>query len=306
MNKKVTLYILCTAFLFGTMEVVLKIAGSEMDSLQLTFLRFIFGGIFLIPFAIKERSKISNKLMPGDYLWTLFLGILCIPFSMLFFQLGIMRSNASTAAVLMSISPLFTAVLAYFILKDQISKGKILALLLGLVGIVFMIKPWDMQEGNTPAGAALMLLAAVVFSLYTVTGKIRLEKIGLITQTCLSFILGSMVLLLLMLGLGRPVMEGVLENIWMVLYISVFVTGVGYYSYFMAIKHSDATTASIVFFIKPAVAPVFAVVILHDVLLWNTYLGIFLVLLASFVSLTTGLKWKKARVNIEKINIKKN
>ena len=39
--KKVGLLILLTAFLFGTMEVALKIAGNGLDSFQLTFLRFI-------------------------------------------------------------------------------------------------------------------------------------------------------------------------------------------------------------------------------------------------------------------------
>ena len=34
--KKVYFFVVLTAFLFGTMEVALKLAGSEMDSFQLT------------------------------------------------------------------------------------------------------------------------------------------------------------------------------------------------------------------------------------------------------------------------------
>lgn len=215
----------------------------------------------------------------------LFLGTLCIPLSMLFFQLGIMRSNASTAAVLMSVNPLFTTFFAYFILKEKMSKNKALGLLVGLVGILFMIKPWDVQEGNTISGALLMILAAALFGLYSVFGKVHLERIGLITQTSISFISGSLILLIVMVFMGRPVLEGVLENILIVLYISVFVTGLGYYFYFMAIKNADATTASMAFFIKPAIAPVFAVFILKDVLLWNTFVGVALILIASFISL---------------------
>jgi drug/metabolite transporter (DMT)-like permease len=288
MKKKVILYIVLTAFLFGTMEVALKIAGSEMDSFQLTFLRFMIGGIFLIPFAFKENKKNKISLNSKDYLWILLLGILCIPLSMLFFQLGIMKSNASTAAVLMSVNPLFTMVFAYVILKDKLSKSKIFGLLIGLIGIIFMIRPWDIQAGNTVIGAVLMMLAAAIFGLYSVLGKIRIEKIGIITQTCLSFIFGSMVLLVIMIFMGRPVLQGISENLVMVLYISVFVTGFGYYFYFMAIKDSDATTASMAFFIKPAIAPTFAVLILKDVLIWNTYLGIFLILTASLINLMSG------------------
>lgn len=285
MKKRVIIYIFLTAFLFGTMEVALKIAGSDMDSFQLTFLRFMLGGIFLIPFAVNENKQKKSRLELKDFIWILFLGILCIPLSMLFFQLGIMRSNASTAAVLMSVNPLFTTFFAYIILKEKMSKNKVAGLLIGLSGMVFMIKPWDMQEGNTIAGAGLMILAAAIFGLYSVFGKINLERIGLVTQTSLSFIMGSLVLLIIMIFMGRPVFDGVKEHIFMVLYISIFVTGFGYYFYFMAIKNADATTASMAFFIKPAIAPILAVLILKDIILWNTYIGIALILAASFISL---------------------
>jgi len=285
MKKIVILYIILTAFLFGTMEVALKIAGSEMDSFQLTFLRFIIGGIFLMPFAFGEMNKNKIRLSFSDLRWTLLLGILCIPLSMLFFQLGIMKSNASTAAVLMSVNPFFTSIFAYFILKEKLSRAKVTGILIGLVGIFFMIRPWDIQAGNTWTGAGLMILAAAIFGLYSVAGKIRIERIGIITQTSLSFIMGSIVLLVIMLFMHRPIFQGVVENIWIVMYISIFVTGFGYYFYFMAIKNSNATTASIAFFIKPAIAPAFAVFVLKDVLVWSTYLGIGLILLASFVSL---------------------
>ena len=288
MKKKVLIYIFLTAFLFGTMEVALKIAGSEMDSFQLTFLRFMIGGIFLIPFAVKENKKNKMRLHYKDLTWVLLLGILCIPLSMLFFQLGIMISNASTAAVLMSVNPFFTIIFSYFILKEKLSKSKVEGLLIGLIGIIFMIRPWDIQEGNTFTGVVLMMLATAFFGLYSVAGKIKIDKIGIITQTCLSFIAGSLVLLVIMIFMGRPILTGILDNLIMVLYISIFVTGFGYYFYFMAIKNSDASTASMAFFIKPAIAPIFAVLILKDVLLWNTYLGIVLILAASFITLMSG------------------
>jgi len=285
MKKIVILYIVLTAFLFGTMEVALKIAGSEMDSFQLTFLRFIIGGIFLMPFAFGEMNRNKNRLSFSDLRWALLLGVLCIPLSMLFFQLGIMKSNASTAAVLMSVNPFFTSIFAYLILKEKLSKAKVTGILIGLAGIFFMIRPWDIQAGNTWTGAGLMILAAAIFGLYSVAGKIRIERIGIITQTSLSFVMGSLVLLVIMLFMHRPIFQGVAENIWIVMYISIFVTGFGYYFYFMAIKNSNATTASVAFFIKPAIAPAFAVFVLKDVLVWSTYVGIGLILLASFVSL---------------------
>ena len=59
------------------------------------------------------------------------------------------------------------------------------------------------------------------------------------------------------------------------------VTGVGYLFYFIGVRYSDATTGSLTFFIKPAIAPVLAVLILHETVYWNTVIGILLLLAAS-------------------------
>jgi drug/metabolite transporter (DMT)-like permease len=72
----------------------------------------------------------------------------------------------------------------------------------------------------------------------------------------------------------------------LVLYVGFFVTGLGYLFYFLAMRGSNATTASVAFFIKPVIAPIMAAVILHEAILWNTYLGIGLILIASYVQMT--------------------
>lgn len=295
--KKVAIYIFIAAFLFGTMEVSLKLAGNELDPFQLTFLRFMVGGLLLLPFAIREIKSNKTVITVKDYSYLLLLGIVCIPLSMLLFQLGVMRANASTASILICVNPLFTMVFAHFMTSDdKMNRNKAIAFGIGLVGILFMVSPWNLQSGNSGLGLVLVILGAIFFGLYTVMGKISVQKLGLFAQTSISFILGSLALLTILLFMGRPVVAGVFDNIWMVLYLSVFVTGLGYLFYFLAIKDSDATTGSIVFFVKPAIAPIMAVIILGDVITWNGYLGIALILLASYISIR-----EKRRVKHEEL-----
>ena len=204
---------------------------------------------------------------------------------MMFFQLGVSNSNASTASVLISINPLFTMVFAHFFTSEKLNRHKFIVLGFGLLGIIFMIRPWDVQEGNTVIGIVYMLLAAIFFGAYTIAGKVSAQKLGIMAQTSISFILGSFVLLIMMLIMGKPVVAGVADNLPLVIYISLFVTGLGYFSYFMAIKCSDAATGSLAFFLKPAIAPVMAVIFLHETILWNTYLGIGLILVGSYLNI---------------------
>jgi len=283
--KKVMAYICLAAFLFGTMEVALKTAGDSLDSIQLTFLRFLIGGIILFPVGIRKRQQGGMKLTKSDHGWMTLVGIVGVPVSMLCFQLGVERCNAATAASLICLNPLFTMLIAHFFTDEKMTALKSFAFLIGLVSAVLLIRPWDMQSGNTLAGIVLMMAASVTFAAYTVMGKRTVARMGTFFQTGYGFIAGSLVLLVVLLVSDRPVFEGVLDNFRIVMYCGIFVTGLGYMFFFLAIRHSDASTGAVAFFIKPAIAPVLAIIFLHEKIFWNTVAGVLLLMAASFISL---------------------
>ena len=285
--KKVYAYVLATAFLFGTMEVALKMAGDQLDAFQLTFARFLLGGILLLPPALVELRRTRIHLDARDWGRIVLLGIICIPISMVLFQLGIEKSNAATAAVLFSVNPLFTMVLAHFFAGEAMTRRNAAAFALALLGILAMMRPWAIQEGTTFEGMAISLLAALFFSIYTILGKRGIQKLGPFIQNSFSFLAGCAVLLPILLLTGRPVFGGLGAEWELVLYTGVFVTGLGYICYFQAIRKSNATTGSVAFFIKPVIAPIFAVLILGESILWSMVLGIALILSASFLQMNT-------------------
>jgi len=286
------LLIAAAAIIFSTMEVALKLVGSSLDPLQITFLRFFIGAIILLPFAIHEyRSKPKGFMTKKLWLSMLLLGAINGPFCMVLFQMGVDNSNASTAAVVFCSNPVFTMIVAHIMTEDEkANRRKVFALMLGLVGLFFMIRPWDIQAGNTMAGVLFSLAAAASFGLYSVVGGKTIKRVGAFTQTASSFFFGSIILLLIMLPLGRPVLTGVADNIGLVLYVSAVVTGCGYLLYFMAMKRSNATTASIIFFLKPVIAPVFAVILLQEAITFNMYIGIALIVAASYILIFRSAK----------------
>lgn len=285
MKKTVVLYIILAATIFATMEVALKLGGKGLDSFQLTFLRFLIGGLVLAPPAFFECSKSGYRLNMRDIGWMTVLGIVGIPVSMFAFQIGVLHCNASTAAPLFCTNPLYAMLIAHCFTSDKMDRRKWIAFALGIAAAVFMIRPWDVQEGNTVFGMAVMFFAAVTFAAYSVMGKRSIGRIGTFTQTSVSFIAGSLVLLVVMLVSGHPVLAGAGAELGIVLYCGIIVTGLGYLFYFLAIKSSNASTGSITFFIKPAIAPVFAVLILHETVYWNTVIGIILLITASVITI---------------------
>lgn len=284
--KKLILFILISTTVFSTMEVVLKIASNQLDAFQLTLIRFFIGGMFLFPFALLEIKKYHTVITKKDLLHMLAMGVVCICVSMVFFQLGVENAKASTAAVIFCINPMFTLFFVHFMTDEKLNRIKVVALTFGLLGIVFMINPLNMEPGNTPTGIIYTIAAALTFGLYSAMGRTSIRRLRGLTQTSISFLLGSAAMVPVLLIMDRPILGGVTaENIWMVLYISIMITGIGYLFYFLAMEASDAATASIVFFIKPALAPIIAVIVLHEAVGLNGIIGILLIFIGSYINL---------------------
>jgi drug/metabolite transporter (DMT)-like permease len=283
-DNRVRVFIFMSALIFATMEVALKVAGSALDPFQATFLRFAGGGLTLLPNGIWELRANNVRLTARTLAYILLLGVVCVPVSMTLFQIGVMNLNASTAAVLFCSNPAFTMLFAHFLNEnDKMNRVKAGALALALAGALMMVRPWDIQPGNTLAGAAQTLASALTFSLYTALSARTLNKVGAFAQTSLAFILGSLAMIPPLAAAGRPVFTAAAEDIPLLLYISVIVTGGGYLLYFLAIKHSNATTGSIIFFLKPVMAPMIAAAALSEPVTWNMCAGVAFTLAASYL-----------------------
>lgn len=279
MPKKSILYIIITALCFGTMEVALKIGGSTFTALQMNFLRFLIGGLLLLPLALKELKRRQITLTAVDWGYMTLLGVLGISFSMSFFQIGVMYLNANTAAIIISCNPIFTMLFAHFLVRDRFTVNKAIVLCICLVGLMFVANPFHLAEGNTPKGFLYMLVAMISFALYSSLGNIRAQRLGGAIQTCIPFLIASVFNLLILIMLKEPVFSGItLRSCPVLLYIGFIVTGLGYFTYLGAIEMVGPSSASISFFLKPVVAVATASLILHEAITWNIVLGIAIIL----------------------------
>lgn len=295
-NKKSIIFILITALCFGSMEISLKLGGNDLSALQLTFLRFLIGGLVLLPFAVFDAKKKQIKLTRGDFGYLTLIGLVGVCLSMTCFQIGVMSSNANTAAVIISSNPVFVMVFSYFIVNEAFTKRKALVLVLSLIGLVLVANPMNMAEGNTAKGLIYTAVAAVTFALYTTLGKLRIGKLGGFVQNSGSFLIASIVEFVILVIRGDSVVAGInAHSLPVVLYCGIVVTGIGYFSYLKAVELDGPSNASIAFFIKPIIAVTLAAIILHEPITWNIALGVSLIITGSIINMTTGKSLKKQK-----------
>lgn len=299
-NKNTLKYLLGLLFailMFSTFEVASKSMHGCITSFQLTFYRFLIGGIILIPFAMREIKARDVHFTLKDHFINLLMGFLLVFCSMAVTQIGLQLSSASLTAIIFSSNPLFISLFSAIILKEKLTRGKLIGLIIGIIGLfvtcahIFSIK-FDINLSFI-LGVFLIFVGMLIFSLYTVLNKPRVKKYGSITCTTLSSVYGALTIIPLLLVIGgtsnsNPFGFEYQTIIWQFLFVAVFVTGIAYYFYFDALSNLDTSISSMSFFIKPPLASFMCYLILHEEITINSIIGIIIIFIGVFISLKFG------------------
>lgn len=304
--KKGYLYVFVTLVMFTSYEVILKYIAGQINSVQLTLCRFTIGFFFLLPLAVHTLNKRNKKLDAKCVAYFALLGLLGIALSMPILNMSVMYTGSSVAAVLFSCNPVFVTVMAFFLLQEPIKVRHIAALVLEVLGAAAIIDPRHSVLDSR--GVILAVVSTLLFSLYGVMGKRKCTEFGGAVVSCFSFLFGSLFLLSFILlshvpaiadaftsiGLASfaniPIFAGyTLENLPYVLFVSVGVAGIGFCCYFLAMECLPASVVSLVYFFKPALAPVLAWQLHGEVISVNMLLGILLIVSGSLCYIVPGL-----------------
>lgn len=291
------------------MEIALKSVAGQFNPVQINLTRFFIGGLFLIPFAWKTIQKRGEHLNVSALLNFAFLGFLGVVVSMNFYQLAVENANASEVAILFSSNPVFILLFSGLILHEVIKKNQIIAILLEVIGLVVIINP--LHTKMSVFGVVMSLLAAIAFGIYSVLGKKNCTRYGGLVVSCGCFICAGIEMAILVaishitpvagfltthgfdLFSNIPVFTGyTASNIAVMLYICIAVTGGGFAFYFMAMEETSASTASLVFFFKPVLSPIFAMIILGELIPFNMVVGIIFILVGSVANLLPAFRNK--------------
>ena len=134
------LFMLLSALIAALSGAVAKILSQSMDPIEIVFYRN-FLGVLIILYTLKKipvninTSKLDLLFLRG------FFGTL----AMLFFFYTIATIPLGEAIILNKTSPFFVTILAFYLMKESISKNTIFALIIGFMGVVLIIKPFGIE-----------------------------------------------------------------------------------------------------------------------------------------------------------------
>jgi drug/metabolite transporter (DMT)-like permease len=261
------LRLLLVALAWGINFSVIKFALGDFHPLGFTVVRFALAALFL--FIVMFVNRESFAIDRHDRMKVVRLGFIGIALYNLFFMYGLKYTTAANSAMLISMSPLFGALIQAVSGKERLSLRISTGLALSSFGVFLIIRSHQGEFSFSSAGIAgdlLTLCATLSWAFYTIFAKPLLEKYSAITVTAHSMFAGT----LLLLPLGLPGMfsqpwSAISGLSWSALAFAAFIAaGVAYVFWYQGVKELGVTRTMVYHYLMPFAAVLFAAVVLGE------------------------------------------
>ena len=268
------LYILIGATLWGLSSVVAKflfnigLLPAQLVQIRLTLATFTL----LLILLLFGRGRIVISLKDLPYFLVLgFVGVAGVQFT---YYYTISKIYVGPAVLIQYLSPIWIALYAFIFQREPLTKGKMIALLLAILGCYFTVGGYrmDLLRLNR-IGIVSGLISSFFFSFYALYGERGLKKYDPWTLILYGFGFGA-VFYWILISPMKVIAGGYSFKIWMAfLYIAIFSTLIPFGLYFKGIERIRATRASITATWEPVVAGMTAYYFLEEVLFPLQVLG---------------------------------
>lgn len=132
-TRRGILYMLFASFLFALTMVFAKLLSASMGSVEVTFWRNAIGLILIGVFILKKPIQNTG----GKPLTLVFRGVVgTIALLAFFYTVG--ATSLSNAIVYAKTEPIFTAILAFFVLGEKLKSNAMIAVLIGFIGVAML------------------------------------------------------------------------------------------------------------------------------------------------------------------------
>ena len=278
------LLIALASLLWATTGIVAKFLfnGTELEAITLGFLRLVVALPFFWLLMRREQRQLvarnPGQTVPGSSLRSLsgkaMITLTALGLFQAFYQgsylLAVDLTGAGIATLIsLCLPPVLVAILAAPLLGEKPNLLTVIAALAAIAGTgMLVVSDMDTAGSLRLAGILMALLAAAVYTGFTLTSRYNSAGTPVFTTAFICFATAALLLLPVVAFSGG--FEGLdtlgLKHWLMIVYIGVVPTCIGYVSFFSGMKTTPATLSSIIVTLEPLFVALLAWVILGEVL----------------------------------------
>jgi drug/metabolite transporter (DMT)-like permease len=171
------------SIVWGSSFILMKEGLRAFTPYQVASLRMLFAGLVLLPFAIKAFRKIPKDKMG----LVLISGLVGNFIPAYLFCIAETKIDSALAGILNSLTPLFTILVGILFYKVQTSAIKILGILIGFIGLTFLMLTGKELHLDHLSYASLVLIATLFYGINVHTVGRYLKAISSIQIASVAF-----------------------------------------------------------------------------------------------------------------------
>jgi drug/metabolite transporter (DMT)-like permease len=247
--------LLLMATIWGVNYASVKYAGRAFGSLTFTWLRVLIATVMLLVAVAIQRRKLPVR---SDALALLALGVLGNGLYQLLFVFGVSRTRVGSAALILSASPAFVALLSWLRGVDKVTARSWAGIALSIVGvgIVMVGSAAATSQQDSAIGVMLVFAGVLCWALYTVGLQPLTHRVDPVQLSALTMA-GGMIPLLFATRYAVTTLASTHVNAaawWCLGYSSVISIGFAYLLYYRGIRILGPTKTSAYGNLQPIVA----------------------------------------------------
>ena len=243
----------------------IKIATYSYGPVTIAFLRIFLGAIPVIALCFFKKIKI--EAFSKDWYWFASIGIinLVIPFFLIAY--GVQKVQSNLAAILMASTPLSATILAHFFTENEkINFIKVLGVLIGFSGIVFLFSD-DILINENNIFSALLILGGSTF--YVIGGLLTLKVSNKKNENVTASILiwATIFLMPITAYVEQPWdLNPRLDSTISLIYLGIFSTGIAWLMRFRILKNNGLVFQAQVAYLIPIFGIVLGYIFLNEII----------------------------------------
>jgi drug/metabolite transporter (DMT)-like permease len=262
----------------------IKIALQEIGPVTLVAFRVLLGLIFGVGIILLRKIKLPRDLKSWIPLFVLGLTNIAAPFFLI--SWGERTVDSSVAAILDSTVPLFTILIAHYLLNDdKMNLPKVLGLLLGFAGVIVLLSKDIDESASTVLGQAAVVLAALFYAGSGVYVRRTTQNVSAVMRSVGPLLSGSIIMWILVFINEKSVQIPEMRLTWISLvFLGVIGSGFAFVLAFYLIHEIGPTRTSMVTYIFPLGGVILGVVFLNEQITWELIAGGILIVASLIVA----------------------
>jgi drug/metabolite transporter (DMT)-like permease len=276
--------------IWGISFIATKFALREIHPLTLLTLRFGIGFLLLLLVQLLLERDFLKIFSRRDWGTIFFLGLVGVALHTLLQAYGLLYTTAINTGWIIAIDPVFIVLAARLFLGEPITPRKVLGILLGFMGIAFVISKGkfslSMFRLASTFGDLLVLSSAVTWTAFTIGGRGFLSRFPPLTVITPVMGAGCLGTLPFSLFEGDWSYLGHLSvTAWgSLLFLGIFCSGLAYLLWYAALRKKDSSTIGMYLYLEPLATLVGALLLLGEEIRVITLVGGSMTLLGVYLA----------------------